>query len=67
MFGASRPAFGQTSTSPFGQQTQSTTNAFGQQHSGTTNNLFGSSSANNAQSGLVGLVPAALIQTLRKL
>lgn len=54
MFGASRPAFGQTSTSPFGQQTQSTTNAFGQQHSGTTNNLFGSSSANNAQSGFGG-------------
>ncbi|CDO96552.1 unnamed protein product [Kluyveromyces dobzhanskii CBS 2104] len=54
MFGASRPAFGQTSTSPFGQQTQSASNAFGQQPSGTTNNLFGSSSANNAQSGFGG-------------
>ncbi|AMD20875.1 HDR133Cp [Eremothecium sinecaudum] len=50
MFGASRPTFGNTGASPFGQQQQGGT--FGQAQP--TNSGFGSASANNAQSGFGG-------------
>lgn len=59
MFGASRPAFGQAGSSPFGQQNQQAGNAFGQQPSAPTNSLFGTNSASNAQSGFGGFGTAS--------
>ncbi|AET38033.1 FG-nucleoporin NUP116 Ecym_2290 [Eremothecium cymbalariae DBVPG len=49
MFGVSRPTFGNTGASPFGQQQ---TGTFGQPQS--TTNAFGSNTTNNAQSGFGG-------------